>query len=100
MMGLLNNTSLKTLELSGEFPLNRVVPVDSKKLAMYLAKILRSNKGLEDVIVSTNLMNNTGRKILLKSLRDHNNSTLLRLSVTNLDKVSSIKYTAYKLQSD
>ncbi|OEU09029.1 hypothetical protein FRACYDRAFT_249374 [Fragilariopsis cylindrus CCMP1102] len=102
LKGLLNNTSLKTLELSGEFDLNRVVQFDAKKLAKYLAKILRSNKGLEDVIISTNLMDNTGRKILLKRLRNHNNSTLLKLSVTNYDKVliKSTRGIAYILQSE
>ena len=102
MMGLLNNTSLKTLVLSRKLHLNRVVQVDEKKLATYLAKILRSNKGLEDVIVSTIQMNNTGREILLKSLRDHNNSTLLKLSVTNYDNEWSNSYRdiAYKLQSE
>ena len=104
MMGLLNNTSLKTLVLSRKLHLNRVVQVDEKKLATYLAKILRSNKGLEDVIVSTIQMNNTGREILLKSLRDHNNSTLLKLSVTNYDNALSIYISyrdiAYKLQSE
>ena len=102
MKGLRNNTSLKTLELSGEFDLNRVVQGDAKKLATYLAKILRRNKGLEDVIVSTNLMNNTGREILLKSLRDHNNSTLLKLRVTNYDNAWSKSYRdiADKLQSE
>ena len=102
MKGLRNNTSLKTLELSGEFDLNRVVQGDAKKLATYLAKILRRNKGLEDVIVSTIQMNNTGREILLKSLRDHNNSTLLKLSVKNYGK-SLTKYTrgiAYMFQSE
>jgi hypothetical protein len=92
MTGLLNNTSLKTLEFSGEFPLNHFIPVNTKKFPTHLAKILRSNKGLEDVIVYTNLINNTGREILLKSLLDHSNSTLLKLNVTKDSREKSERY--------